>query len=106
MFKKFIDFSNSVFAFVIIIIIKIYQYFISPILTYLFGSMCRYTPTCSHYSIESFKNFVFPIALYLSIKRISRCHPFNEGGEDPLPEKVEFVFLNKKITFQSKRFQK
>ncbi len=106
MLKTLIDMLNTLIAYLIIFFIKIYQYFVSPILTYFFGPSCRFTPTCSQYAIQSFKNYSFPIAFYLSIKRILRCHPFNIGYEDPIPEKVEFIFLNKNFTFLSKKHQK
>jgi len=46
---------------------------------------CRFSPTCSTYSLEAFKKYSFLKALYLSIKRILKCHPFHPGGYDPLP---------------------
>lgn len=61
--------------------IIIYQYIISPI----FPSSCRFTPTCSHYSKEAIiKHGVFK-GIKLSIKRISRCHPWGDSGFDPVP---------------------
>jgi putative membrane protein insertion efficiency factor len=70
----------KLFSNVLIIFIKIYQLTISPYL----GNNCIYQPTCSTYAIECFKNRSFFSALYLSIKRILRCHPFNNGGYDPV----------------------
>ena len=61
-------------------VIRIYQLFISPFL----GANCRFQPTCSHYVIESLQKKSFSDACLLIVKRISRCHPFNEGGFDPL----------------------
>ena len=61
-------------------VIRIYQLFISPYL----GASCRFQPTCSHYVIESLQKKSFSDACLLIIKRILRCHPFNEGGFDPL----------------------
>lgn len=63
-------------------IIRMYQKFISP----LFPPTCRFTPTCSHYSIEALEKHGFFKGLWLSIKRISRCHPFNNDPHyDPVP---------------------
>lgn len=62
------------------LLIRGYQKFISPLL----GPHCRFTPTCSEYSYQAFKKYGFFKGLVLSVKRISRCHPFNEGGYDPL----------------------
>lgn len=61
-------------------LIRFYQYFISPML----GPRCRFRPTCSHYALESFKRYHPAKALWLTIKRISKCHPFHPGGDDPI----------------------
>ena len=69
---------------ILIKIIKIYQFLISPLL----GNSCRYLPTCSEYSIEALKNYGLFKGLYMSLKRIFSCHPirFLGGGEgyDPV----------------------
>ncbi len=64
-----------------IIIIKIYRKYISP----LKKPCCRFTPTCSEYALEAFERYGALKGLYLSIKRILRCHPFCDGGYDPVP---------------------
>ena len=68
-----------------IIIIKIYSLFISPILK----TNCRYLPTCSEYSLESLKEYGLIQGIYLSVKRISHCHPFGGHGYDPVPKKMK-----------------
>lgn len=65
-----------------ILLIKLYQRFISKYI--LVGSHCRFYPTCSQYSLEAYKKYGFLKGTVLSVKRILRCHPFNEGGYDPL----------------------
>jgi putative membrane protein insertion efficiency factor len=67
-------------------LIRLYQKTLSPILL----PACRFTPTCSHYSYEAFKRFGFVKGAWLSVKRVSRCHPFNPGGHDPVPEEFHF----------------
>jgi uncharacterized protein len=62
-------------------IIKIYQLVLSPLL----GPKCRFTPTCSHYSMEAFKKYGLFKGFWLTVKRISRCHPFGGHGYDPVP---------------------
>lgn len=62
--------------------IKLYQYLISPML----GSHCRFNPTCSNYSIEAIKKHNLIKALYLSFKRILKCHPWGKSGDDPVPD--------------------
>jgi putative membrane protein insertion efficiency factor len=64
-----------------ILIIKFYQKAISPI----FGSNCRYYPTCSQYTLESIQNCGVFKGSYYGAKRILRCNPFFEGGEDYPP---------------------
>ena len=54
--------------------------YISP----LKGPTCRFYPTCSQYSIEAFKKYGLFKGMYLTIKRILKCHPFHPGGYDPL----------------------
>lgn len=48
---------------------------------------CRFSPTCSHYTEECFQTLPIHRALFLSIKRVLRCHPWREGGFDPVPKK-------------------
>ncbi|MDG1098891.1 MAG: membrane protein insertion efficiency factor YidD [Bacteroidia bacterium] len=62
-------------------IIKGYQYLLSP----LFPSSCRFTPTCSQYGIEALKKHGLWKGLKLTLKRISKCHPWGDDGYDPVP---------------------
>jgi hypothetical protein len=64
-------------------LIKGYQNFISPML----GPHCRFHPSCSHYAVEAINEHGVVKGGWLGIKRISRCHPFNDGGFDPVPKK-------------------
>jgi uncharacterized protein len=70
-----------ILSFPIIVLIKLYQWIISPWL----GNKCRYTPTCSQYGIEALKKYGPLKGLWLTIKRISRCHPWGGHGYDPVP---------------------
>jgi len=71
----------KILALPFIFLIKLYQWIISPIL----GPKCRFTPTCSTYSLQAFKKYGLFKGFWLSIKRISRCHPWGGHGYDPLP---------------------
>jgi putative membrane protein insertion efficiency factor len=61
--------------------IRSYQRFISPML----GSNCRFNPTCSCYATEAINRFGVMKGSWLASKRILKCHPLNEGGDDPVP---------------------
>lgn len=67
----------------IITIIRFYQIAISP----LKPPTCRFYPTCSSYGLESVKRFGALKGGWLTLKRISKCHPFHSGGIDPVPKK-------------------
>ena len=62
--------------------IRAYQIVLSP----FFGQQCRFTPTCSHYAIESIQLHGALKGVLLTVKRISRCHPWHVGGHDPVPK--------------------
>lgn len=66
---------------VVIAIIRFYQRYISPAL----GSSCRFQPTCSQYTVEAVDRYGALKGLWMGARRISRCHPFNPGGYDPVP---------------------
>ncbi len=72
---------HKIAVFPFVLLIKIYQHGISP----LIGPKCRYTPTCSHYSLQAFKKYGVFKGFWLSIKRIGSCHPWGGSGYDPLP---------------------
>ena len=67
---------------ILIALIKVYQIALSP----FFGQQCRFTPTCSHYAIESLQTYGALKGFWLTIKRLSRCHPWHIGGYDPVPK--------------------
>ena len=62
-------------------LITLYQQVISPGLP----PSCRYYPTCSQYAKEAIEKYGFIKGTYLGVRRILRCHPFHEGGYDPVP---------------------
>ncbi|MBQ9510613.1 MAG: membrane protein insertion efficiency factor YidD [Clostridia bacterium] len=63
-------------------LVKFYRKFISP----LKPPCCRFTPTCSQYAIEAFREWGFICGLGLTIWRVLRCNPYCKGGYDPVPE--------------------
>lgn len=64
-------------------LVRFYQLVISPWIP----SSCRYHPTCSQYSINAFREHGALRGFWLTVKRIARCHPWSEGGHDPVPER-------------------
>ena len=62
-------------------LIRLYQLTVSPVL----GNRCRFYPSCSAYTAEAVKKYGAIKGLGLGLKRISRCHPWNAGGFDPVP---------------------
>ncbi|NIP32145.1 MAG: membrane protein insertion efficiency factor YidD [Candidatus Dadabacteria bacterium] len=73
MFQKSLQYS-------LIKLIKAYKYCISPFL----HSNCRFHPSCSSYAIDALNQYGITKGLFLALKRISKCHPFNKGGYDPV----------------------
>lgn len=65
----------------VVLLIRFYQRFLSPLLP----SSCRYQPTCSNYMLQAVERYGVVKGVWLGIKRIGRCHPFHEGGYDPVP---------------------
>ncbi|MDR3706283.1 MAG: membrane protein insertion efficiency factor YidD [Paludibacteraceae bacterium] len=72
---------KRIISFILLLPIYFYQRAISPMLP----SACRYTPTCSQYTIEAIKKYGPAKGLWLGIKRILRCHPWGGHGYDPVP---------------------
>ena len=75
----------NILSYILIKLIKCYKFLISP----LFGQSCRYLPTCSEYSIEALKTHGFFKGLFLSTKRILSCHPWGQGGFDPVKKEMK-----------------
>lgn len=76
---------KKIVTFPFILLIRGYQKFISPFTP----STCRYTPTCSHYTIEALQKHGLLKGGWLSIKRIGSCNPWGGSGYDPVPPKKE-----------------
>jgi len=69
-------------------LVRVYQLVISPLKQILFGTSCgcRFHPTCSCYTHEALLKHGFFYGTWLGIKRILRCHPWQPGGLDPVPD--------------------
>lgn len=73
----------------VIYVIYAYRYLISPLL----GRNCRFYPTCSQYAQEALVEHGLMKGIFLSVRRILKCNPFNPGGVDLVPKKID----NKKL---------
>lgn len=67
---------------ILIWLVRAYQLLASPLL----GANCRFQPTCSRYMIDAIERFGAFKGFWLGLRRLSRCHPWHEGGLDPIPE--------------------
>ncbi len=64
-----------------IVLVRFYQLCISP----LTPPSCRFTPTCSQYALEALRKHGPVKGLWLTVKRLSKCHPWGSSGYDPVP---------------------
>jgi putative membrane protein insertion efficiency factor len=62
-------------------LIRAYRALVSPLL----GTRCRFCPSCSEYTYEAIARHGFLKGMVLGVRRLLRCHPFHEGGIDPVP---------------------
>lgn len=69
-------------------LVKLYRLLLSPAI----GSACRFEPTCSLYSIEALERYGAGVGTVLTVKRLGRCHPWCDGGHDPVPTNKPRLF--------------
>lgn len=67
----------------LIALVRAYQVLLSPLL----GPRCRFYPSCSGYALESLQKHGALRGSALAVRRLCRCHPLNEGGFDPVPDR-------------------
>lgn len=69
---------------ILVSLLRLYVYLVSPML----GTHCRFHPSCSRYAIEAVTRHGAARGTLLTLKRLSRCHPWHPGGFDPVPERT------------------
>ena len=79
--SRFLQLCKRASALPLLVLVKFYQYCISP----LTPPSCRFTPTCSQYAVEALKKYGPIKGSWLTIKRLSKCHPWGGSGYDPVP---------------------
>jgi putative membrane protein insertion efficiency factor len=84
---------------VLIGLVKGYRLLLSPWI----GSACRFTPTCSAYSLEALQRHGAGAGAYLTAARIARCHPWCAGGHDPVPDEAPRLFTRWAAPDQQKK---
>lgn len=73
----------SLAARILVSLITGYQRWLSPVL----GRRCRFYPTCSQYAAEAIARFGARRGSFMAARRVARCHPWHEGGVDPVPDR-------------------
>jgi uncharacterized protein len=82
------DFLGSLPRRLLIGVVRAYRFFLSPWL----GSACRFEPTCSLYSLGALQQHGAAGGSYLTLRRLARCHPWCDGGLDPVPARLPGLF--------------
>ena len=80
--SRAVIFMQRSLVFLPCLLIRFYQLFISPLL----GPHCRFDPSCSTYSLQGLRRYGLLRGTWFSLNRIRKCHPWHEGGNDPVPE--------------------
>ncbi len=75
-------------------LVMAYRLLISPSL----GSNCRFEPSCSAYSLQALRQHGAVTGSYLTLRRLARCHPWCDGGHDPVPPPQSVSFFSRLLT--------
>ena len=83
-----VDFLIALPARLLMLLVRGYRFFLKPWL----GNACRFEPTCSAYSLQALDRHGDAAGTYLTVRRLLRCHPWCDGGCDPVPDTPPSLF--------------
>jgi putative membrane protein insertion efficiency factor len=83
----------------LMMLIKGYRLLLSPWL----GSGCRFEPTCSVYALQALEQHGAAQGSYLTLRRLARCHPWCQGGHDPVPGRLTQLLDNPAVSLPDKQ---
>lgn len=83
-FRVMVKMISAVFGLCFIGLIRLYQWVISPMM----APRCRFLPTCSAYGVDAIRQHGPYLGSCMALRRICRCHPWSQGGWDPVPERA------------------
>ena len=74
----------------LVLLLRLYRLLISPLKNLLFGlgGSCRFTPTCSEFTLDAVRTHGAIGGIWLGLRRLLRCHPWGDCGHDPVPAKL------------------
>ena len=75
----------------LLVLVRGYRLLLKPWL----GNACRFEPTCSRYALEALDRHGAALGSYLAARRVLRCHPWCDGGHDPVPARAPFVLTSR-----------
>jgi uncharacterized protein len=79
-------------------LLTLYRYWLSPAIHTLFPSNCKFHPTCSRFAFEAIELHGAWRGGWMSLRRLTRCHPFSRGGFDPVPLPLKSVPVSKRAS--------
>ncbi|MBI4703953.1 MAG: membrane protein insertion efficiency factor YidD [Deltaproteobacteria bacterium] len=77
--------AEAMVARILVLLVRIYQLTLSRLILFVLGPVCRFEPSCSHYAVACLRAHGAWRGSLLSLRRLSKCHPFHPGGYDPPP---------------------
>lgn len=80
--QRILRFAIRVPAMLVVLLLRAYRFLVSP----MYGDTCRFYPSCSAYALEAVDRHGVLRGGWLAVRRLGRCHPWNPGGVDLVPD--------------------